>query len=111
MRTLKTIVVALGVLLVVGFGVLVFGMTQSWHRVAVPAPTAAGPAAPAAAPAALPNWGRVVVGMAPDAHIQSVTPAGRVIVVQIVSGNDERLLVLDPTNGAVVGIFALGERP
>jgi hypothetical protein len=114
MRTLKTIVATLGVLLVVGFGVLVYGLSQNWHRLsdaAAPAPAAPGASTPAPAAAPPANWGRVALGLTADSRIQSITPAGRVIVVQVVSGNDERLLVLDPASGAVVGTFTLTDRP
>lgn len=105
MRALKTIVVALGALIVVAFGFLVYGLSQNWHRMNAPAPAAT---ASVGKPA---TWGRVGLGQPPDSRIQSVTPAGNLVVVQVVSGSDERLMVLDPASGSVVGSFAVTGKP
>lgn len=104
MRALKTTVVVLGALIVVAFGLLVYGLSQNWQRVNAPAPATATAVKPG-------PWGRVGLGQPPDSRIQSVTPAGNLVVVQIVSGSDERLLVLDPASGAVVGTFAVADKP
>lgn len=105
MRALKTIVVVLGALIIVAFGLLVYGLSQNWHRVNAPAPaTAPATTASVAKPA---TWGRVGLGQPADSRIQSVTPAGNLVVVQIVSGSNERLVVLDPATGVVVGTFAV----
>ena len=114
MRALKTIVVVLGALIILAFGLLVYGLSQNWHRLNAPAPTAAqvpvpraaeGPAKPEAA------WGHVSLGLPADSRIQSVTPVGNFVVVHVASGGDERLLVLDPATGAVVGTFAVTGKP
>ncbi len=107
MRALKTIVVVLGALVVVAFGLRVYGLSQNWHRLneKAPAPVAAGAARPSAA------WGKVGLGLPADSRIQSVTPAGSLVVVQVVSGSEERLVVVDPASGAVVGTFAVTGKP
>lgn len=105
MRALKTIVVVLGVLILVAFGLLVYGLSQNWQRVVAPA---AAPVASRKPPA---SWGRASLSLPPDSHIQSVTPAGNLVVVQVAAGSDERLVVLDPATGAVVGTFALTGKP
>ncbi len=46
-------------------------------------------------------------------RIQSVTPSGNLIVLQLYTatpGQDERLVVIDPATGAVTGSFAFGQR-
>lgn len=110
MRTLKTIVITLGALLIAGFGMLIYGLSHNWHKLADAQPAASAPAPARQAPALTP-WGRVSLGLSPDSRIQGITRAGRVVVVQVVSNSDERLVVLDPATGAVVGTFLLGERP
>ncbi len=110
MRALKTIVITLGALVILAFGLLVYGLSQNWHRLSMPAQ----PAAPrliegAKTPAA--TWGHVGLGQPADSRIESVTPAGSLIVVQVVSGGDERLVVLDPASGAVVGTFGVTDKP
>jgi len=114
MQALKTLVIVLGLLILGGFGVLIYGLSQNWHRL-----SDAKPAAPAAAAerksdpktADLKSWGTVALGQPADSRIQSVTRAGRLIVVQVTAGTAERLLVLDPATGAVVGTFALTGNP
>jgi len=106
MRALKTIVVTLGALVIVAFGLLVYGLSQNWHRLNTSTPVAA-----AKAPAAAASWGHVTLGQPADSRIQSVTAAGNLIVVQVVSGGDERLVVLDPATGAVVGTFGVVDKP
>jgi len=109
MRALKTIVFTLGALVIVAFGLLVYGLSQNWHRLSGP-PSGSQPAAAAAkAPAAA--WGHVGLGQPADSRIESVTAAGNLIVLQVVSGGDERLVVLDPASGAVVGTFGVTDKP
>ena len=114
MQALKTVVIVLGALIVGGFGVLIYGLTHNWHKLSdAPATVAAAPATQPASSArtAVAAWGKVALGQPPDSRIQSVTRAGRLIVVQVTAGTAERLLVLDPATGAVVGTFALTDQP
>ncbi len=109
MRALKTIVFTLGGLVIVAFGLLVYGLSQNWHRLSSP-PSAGSPSVAAViAPAA--TWGHVGLGQPADSRIQSVTAAGSLIVLQVVSGGDERLVVLDPASGTVVGTFGVTDKP
>jgi hypothetical protein len=116
MRALKTVVVVLGALIIAAFGLLVYGLSQNWQRATRPAATAApSPAATpglaTGAPAAVKTWGRASLGLPADSHIQSVTPAGHLVVVHVVAGSDERLVVLDPATGTVVGTFGVAGQP
>jgi len=107
MHTLKTIVIALGVVLVAGFGLLIYGLTQNWHRTAggppSPAPTARVPVAGA-------TWGTIPVGAANE-RIAGVTASGELVVVHITGDQGNRLVVVDPRNGRVVGSFVTGGTP
>ncbi len=105
MRALKTIVVVLGVLLIGGLGLLVYGLSRNWHRLE-PRPVAASVPPPA-------GWGRVALGLPAGSHVGEMTAAGNLLVVRVTNaaGGDERLLVLDPATGAVVGTFALTGSP
>ncbi|MBV8536367.1 MAG: hypothetical protein JO128_12285 [Alphaproteobacteria bacterium] len=110
MRALKTIVITLGVLVIGGFGLLVYGLSQNWHRLSTP-PLPPDLRLIAGAKAPVPTWGHVGLGQPADSRIQSVTQAGNLVVLQIVSGGDERLVVLDPASGAVVGTFEVTDKP
>jgi|GEM_PF-2547122 len=110
MQALKTIVITLGAVIVAGFGLLIYGLTQNWHRSVTP-PPAVQPAAPAVqstAPAG--SWGSVTLGN-PNERITGVTASGDLLVVQLSDGQANRLLVVDPRSGQVVGAFAAGGTP
>jgi hypothetical protein len=104
MHTLKTIVIALGVVLVAGFGLLIYGLTQNWHRAAEAPSSAVRP------PIAGSTWGSVSLGGANE-RITSVTVSGDLIVVQLTADQGSRLVVVDPRNGRVVGSFVTGSAP
>jgi hypothetical protein len=79
-----------------------------------PEPTVAGAPAPASAP--VPGraaWGRAGLDQPAGTRIQSVTASGALIVLQLYTdapGNDERLVVVDPASGQVVGTFVPGAK-
>lgn len=105
MRVLKTIVIGLGAVLVLGFGLLIYGLTQNWHRVVGPAPRlTVGSAA---------GWGAVALQQPPAARLRAVTAAGDLVVLHV--GEDDaardRLIVLNPASGAVVGTFWMTQAP
>jgi hypothetical protein len=110
MRALKTIVITLGALVIGAFGLLVYGLSQNWHRLSSP-PPATNAQAMTGAKAAAATWGHVALGQPADSRIQSVTAAGNLIVLQVVSGGDERHVVLDPASGSVVGTFGVTDSP
>lgn len=105
MKALKTIVITLGVVLAGGFGLLIYGLTQNWHRAADPAPTTA-----ARAPVTAGSWGPVTLGN-PNERIAGVTASGDLLVVQLTEGQTSRLLVVDPRSGRVLGSFTAGAQP
>ena len=108
MRSLKILVIGLGIAVVLAFLTLVAVIFNRSGR-----PAEGTPRADAQRPPVHASWGRVVADHAPGARIQSVTPSGNLIVLQLytqVPGQDERLLVLDPATGAVTGIFQIGTR-
>lgn len=104
MRALKTIVIGLGILLVVGFGLLIYGLTQNWHRLA---------GTPRPGVAAESGWGDVMLRQPAGTRIRGLAAAGGHVVVQLGDGEGarERLVVLDPASGAVVGTFWIAEAP
>ncbi len=103
MQALKTIVITLGAVLVVGFGLLVYGLTQNWHRTTEVAPASRAPAAGSA-------WGTVPLGTANE-RIAGVMASGDLIVVQLAGEQGSRLVVVDPRSGRVVGSFVTGTAP
>jgi len=102
MKALKALVIFMGMLLVVGLGVLGWGMSTTAGR---PHPPRAVAPAPAGEPAA--TFGDVEVGLPAGARVTQMEVAGERLVVRIVAGGRERVVVLDPVAGRVVGTFVL----
>jgi hypothetical protein len=104
MRALKTIVIGLGVALVVGFGLLIYGLTQNWHRLAGTARLGAGQGA---------GWGDVMLGQPAASRLRAMAAVGNHLVLHVVDteGARERLLVVDPASGALVGTFWMTGTP
>jgi len=106
MRALKTIVIVMGVVLVAGFGLLIFGLTQNWHRASESAPL--GPATPVVAAGSLRAWGSVGLGQPPGSKVMGMTAAGNLVVLHLaLPDGNERIVVVDPARGAVTGTFGV----
>ena len=101
MRALKITVVVLSLALLGGFGLLVFGLSQNWHRLGE------APRADIATPR---SWGEVNLRQAAGTRVLGVTASGNLVLLQVedASGAGQRLLVLDPARGAVIGTFVVG---
>ena len=107
MRTLKIIVVVLGVLIVVSFGGLIYGILQGWGqlgpRAKAPAAATSAPSVPLAGGGRTP-WGGRGLGLPPGARIERMETAGGLVVLHVrEAGGAERLVVVDPANGALLG--------
>jgi hypothetical protein len=105
MRALKALVIGLGVCALVAFVVLVLVITQRGGGKPGEGVAGAGVRPPTHA-----SWGRVMLDQPVGTRIHSVTSHASLIVVQLYTGmpgQDERLVVLDPSTGAVVGSFML----
>lgn len=107
MRALKTIVITLGVVLLGGMGLLIYGLSQNWHRGAEAPPR---PGAAATAPLAT-GWGRAVLGDAAAGRVSAVTAAGDLLAVHLRGERGDRLVIVDPRTGSVVGTFTVGDAP
>ena len=104
MQALKTIVVTLGVILVAGFGLLVYGLTQNWHRATQTVPESR-------AQGAGPAWGTVPIGVAGE-RIVGVVPSGDLIAIQLAGEHSgSRLVVVDPRSGRILGSVVTGAEP
>ncbi len=112
MRALKTIVITLGVVLLGGMGLLIYGLSQNWHRgaEAPPRPGAAATAPLATAPLAT-GWGRAVLGDAAAGRVSAVTAAGDLLAVHLRGERGDRVVIVDPRTGGVVGTFTVGDAP
>jgi hypothetical protein len=101
MRAVKTIVIVMSVVLVAGFGLLIFGLTQNWHR-------ASESAVPVVPVGSLRAWGSVGLGQPSGSKVMGMTAAGNLVVLHLtLPDGNERIVVVDPTRGAVTGTFGV----
>lgn len=115
MRALKALVILLGILLVIGTGVLIWGIARQIQLVARQDDgdrvTQAVDTSPAVATSELAPWGRVDLKQPYGTRIQTVTNTGEYIVLHLYTGapgTDERLVVLDPGTGTLMGTITVG---
>jgi hypothetical protein len=92
MKALKTLVAVMSLLIVAGLGLLGWGLIHGRER----APTGGAAAGYATA-----------VPLPAGARVEQVLAAGERVVLRIAGPGGERLVVLDPAAGRVVGRFDL----
>lgn len=121
MRLLKTLVIAMGLILVVAFGALVI-IVMNRMNAPKPAPAASvavsPPASPAATPAPLPgpvagqslpthftpSFGEQSLVLSPGARISDFSTGGdRVVLRVIMADQSQQLVVVDLNTGALIG--------
>lgn len=99
MKALKALVLGMGVLLVAGLGLLVYGVST---RMGNPPVTASRPTG---------GFGEVEIALPAGARVEQMAIAGERVVLRLSGGGPERVLVLDPASGRVSGSFALMPAP
>ncbi len=108
MRAMKALVIGLGICIIAAFITVVVMISQRVGR-----PSEAGVAVVARPPTQA-SWGRVMLDQPAGTRVHSVTSSGHLIVLQLYTampGQDERLVVLDPGSGAVIGSFVVAPNP
>jgi hypothetical protein len=120
MRLLKTLVVAMGVILVLGFGALIYIIAT---RISTPKPAPAASVVvpkpeppPVAAPAPLPNlgqslpqhftpnFGEQTLMLPPGARVSDFSAGGdRLVLRVILADQTQQLVVVDLNTGAMIG--------
>ncbi len=103
MKAVKALVAFLGVLLVVGLGVLIYGLSTKAHL--------KGGGAATASAGVVAEFGSVTVPVPVGSRIEQMVVAGGNVVLRLTGGGPERVVVLDPAQGKVVGSFALAPEP
>ncbi len=116
MRALKALVVVLTILLLLGFAGLIWGILRQAERLAGPQePPAQAPlATPPGAVADHAPWETLALGQPAGTRVLGVTSAGDLVVLHVATGEerrDERLLVIDPGRGILLGTVAVEAKP
>jgi hypothetical protein len=103
MRALKALVIGMGILIVLAFGLLVYGLVK---RSAEPV------ASSAATGAVVHPYGPVAIALPPGARlVDTQASEGRLLVQLELAGGVRRVLVLDLASGALVGSIELKPQP
>jgi len=113
MKALKALVIFLGVLIVAGVGLVIYGISSKvGPKPAAPVATNAVSDLPNAVPSAA-AFGSVEVTLPDGAAIQQVFAAGDRVIVRVGTGKGaaDRLIVLDPARGQVAGSFGFVTAP
>ena len=98
MKAIKALVAFMGALLVAGLALLGWGLYSQSGKMA----TKAKPSAIVSG-----DFGAVSVPLPAGAQVQQALVAGDRVVLRITGGGPERLIVLDPSSGAIAGSFVL----
>jgi hypothetical protein len=113
MRALKALVIVLGILLVFGTGVLIWGIMRQIEKMGQQDAEETTPTVDTTQAVATPDiapWGRVDLKLPFGTRIQSLTNAGDYIVLHLYSGTpgtDERVLVIEPGTGTLMGTVTI----
>jgi hypothetical protein len=107
MKALKGLVAFLGLLLVIGLGVLGYGLYTKAHVKGA----GAGAAAAVGSAPVLTEFGTVQVPLPAGSKIEQMSTAGERVVLRLSGGGPERLLVIDPGQGRIAGQFVLTPEP
>lgn len=106
MKAVKTLVVFMGVLLVLGLALLGYGMYSKAGRVvkpSAPAVATASAVSPAMAPGAVGSFGTVGLGQPEGSRIAASHLNGSVLVLKVVEGGlPDRVILLDTAAGGVI---------
>jgi len=110
MQVLKTLVIALGALIIVSVGLLAWGIYTRVHESASPpvAPSADERGAPLASPSPGPSIGEVRIPLAAGCTAVEMRPHGdRIYVRTGPTGLCERILIIDAATGRLLGDIVL----
>ena len=107
MKALKGLVAFLGLLLVIGLGVLGYGLATKAHLKGAAGSTAAAKTTVSSAS----DFGAVQIPLPAGSRVEQMTTVGDRVVLRITGGGPERVLVLDPALGRVTGSFVLSPEP
>ena len=101
MKALKALVIGLGLLIVAGIALLIYGVSSKIG------PHAAGTASPSLSSPPLSAFGSVAVPLPDGAKIEQILTTGDRLVVRVSSPAGTELVILDPARGESTGRFTL----
>ena len=106
MKTLKALVIGMGLLIVVGLGLVGFGIFRSGHP-DVPAGRDTAQAAHSPSPADRVGQFSLELPIPPGTRLEQMQTAGDRIVLRFAGVGGDKLTVIDPLTGRVTGTVAV----
>ncbi|HVI49776.1 MAG TPA: hypothetical protein VM661_01050 [Candidatus Sulfotelmatobacter sp.] len=114
MKTLKILVAMMAVLIVIGLGLLGWGLSRSANKMAAPVqsvsdlPTPSAAATPpVSAKSASGGYFSADISIPQGGKLEQMSTTADRVILRLSVPEGERLLVLDPTNGHVAGTVNL----
>lgn len=112
MNTLKTLVIGMGLLIVIGLGLLGYGLYRnSLHLSSSSKPAVAAesqPVAPKGQGASASGYFSVELPVPAGSHLDQMSTAGDRVILRFTGGSDgDRIVVVDPHTGQVTGAISL----
>jgi hypothetical protein len=107
MQALKALVTIMAVIIVIGTGAVIWGIARQASK-SQPL-TGTGIVAEERAP-----WQTLALGQPAGTKIATVTSAGDLVILHLFTetpGRDERIVVVDPNSGTLLGTIAVGASP
>jgi hypothetical protein len=101
MKSLKALVIGMGLLIVIGIALLGYGL---YRNVQHPATAKAGPAGAGENANA---YFAVDLPVAAGTHLEQMAVAGEKVILRFSGAEGERILVLDPQTGHLAGTISL----
>ena len=114
MRALKALVTIMAII-VVGVAAVIWGLVRQYGKLTEP-PETSPPLQGASIVGEERNapWQNLALGQPPGTRIATVTSAGDLVVLHLFTetpGRDERLVIVDPGTGTLLGTVTLGPKP
>jgi cytoskeletal protein RodZ len=115
MRALKALVTIMAVIIVVGVGAVIWGIVRQANKLTEP-PETSPPLQGASIVGEERNapWQNLVLNQPAGTRIATVTSAGDLVVLHLYTetpGRDERVVIVDPGTGTLLGTITLGAKP
>jgi hypothetical protein len=116
MQLLKVFVVTMALVILVGIGVLAYGMAHHWNKLGGTAEQAAAPAAPLSGSEAAPARDATATSATPYAitvpapagmHLEQMSTAGSRALLRFTGPQGDRIVVVDPSSGRVTGTISV----
>jgi hypothetical protein len=97
MKALKALVIGMGVMIIAGLGLVVFGLYRTNHAPSGSAPT----------PTAKSGYFSTELPVPAGTKLDQMTAAGDRVILHITDGDTDRILILDPQSGQITGSISL----